>query len=193
MERAIVIGLSSGGMNALNYLFSSLPIDFQIPVIIVQHVSPRSESEWIKWFAEKYGLRIAEAVEKEPVLPQHIYIAPPNYHLLIESDRTFSLTIDERVNFARPSIDVLFESAADAYRSDLTGIVLTGANHDGARGLHYIHQQGGRTIIQDPATAESSAMPASVLKLFQPDHVLSLEEIAALLITENNSLKRHEQ
>lgn len=183
MERAIVIGLSSGGMDALNYLFSVLPRGFATPIIIVQHIGPRSSSEWIEWFSEKYTLPISEAGEKEPILPQHIYIAPPNYHLLIEADRTFSLTIDERVNFARPSIDVLFESAADAYGKQLTGIVLTGANHDGAQGLHYIHRQGGCTIIQDPATAAASAMPAAVLKIFHPDYVLPLEEIAALLIS----------
>lgn len=182
MERAIVIGLSSGGMDALNYLFSALPRTFATPVIIVQHIGPRSSSEWVQWFSEKYSLPISEAGEKEPVLPKHIYVAPPNYHLLIETDKTFSLTIDERVNFARPSIDVLFESAADAYGKHLTGIVLTGANSDGALGLHYIHKQGGCTIIQDPATAAAPAMPASVLRIFQPDYILPLEEIAALLI-----------
>lgn len=184
MERAIVIGVSSGGMDALNYLFSVLPRSFATPVIIVQHIGPRSTSEWVQWFSEKYSLQISEAGEKEPVLARHIYIAPPNYHLLIEADKTFSLTIDERVNFARPSIDVLFESAADAYGKHLTGVVLTGANHDGAQGLHYIHQRGGCTIIQDPATAAASAMPASVLKIFQPDHILPLEQIAALLINQ---------
>lgn len=182
MSKAIVIGLSSGGMNALNYLFSAIPPSFATPVIIVQHVSPRSDSQWIEWLEEKYRLKISEAGEKEPILPGHIYFAPPNYHLLIEADRTFSLTIDERVNFARPSIDVLFESAADAYGKNLTGVVLTGANHDGAKGLHRIHLCGGLTIVQDPSTAAASAMPLSVLKIFQPDHVLPLEEIAALLI-----------
>lgn len=181
-EGAIVIGVSSGGMNALKLIFSKLPPGFRTPIIVVQHVSPRSDSGWISLMNDQCALQVREAQEKEPVLQGHIYFAPPNYHLLIENDRTFSLTIDERVNYARPAIDVLFESAADAYGAQLTGIILTGANHDGTAGMRYIRERGGRTIVQDPATAASPAMPASVIAAFPPDHVLPLEEIVELLI-----------
>ena len=112
--KAIVIGVSSGGMNAMKILFSSLPVGFSIPIVMVQHISPRSDNKWIALLNDKSNLTIKEADEKEKIESGNVYIAPPNYHLLIERDKTFSLTIDERVNFARPSIDVLFESAAEA-------------------------------------------------------------------------------
>ena len=179
---AIVIGVSTGGLNALKFLFSGLPSGFRIPMIIVQHLGARSENEWISLLKDKERLNIREADEKEVIENKSIYLAPANYHLLIEKNRTFSLTIDERVNFARPSIDVLFESAAEAYRDKLIGIVLTGANNDGAKGLAYIKEWGGLTIVQDPATAEAHYMPAAAMALKQPDHVLSLENIVELLI-----------
>jgi two-component system chemotaxis response regulator CheB len=188
-DGAIVIGVSAGGLNALNYVFSALPADFTTPIITVQHTSSRSSGDWITLLNNRSRLEISEAQEKEPIQAGHVYIAPANYHLLIEKDKTFTLTIDEKVNFARPSIDVLFESAADAYGNNLTGIILTGANHDGASGLYAVHLRGGCTIIQDPATAVSPAMPLSVLKIFQPDHILPLEEITALLIQKESILK----
>jgi len=179
---AIVIGVSSGGMNALNYIFSTLPADFSIPIIIVQHVSARSDNEWINLLNDKSNLTIKEADEKEKIETGKVYIAPANYHLLIEEDRTFSLTIDERVNFARPSIDVLFESAAEAYKNKLIGIVLTGSNNDGAKGIKRIKECGGLAIIQDPETAESPTMPASAIAVIQPDYILPLEKIIEMLI-----------
>ena len=179
---AIVIGVSSGGMNALKYLFSILPADFRIPIIIVQHVSARSDNQWIKLLNDKSNLSIKEADEKEKIEQGTIYIAPSNYHLLIEKDKTFSLTIDERVNFARPAIDVLFESAAEAYKKKLIGIVLTGSNNDGAKGIKRIKECGGLAIIQDPKTAESPSMPASAIAIIQPDYILSLEKIVSILI-----------
>ena len=111
---AIVIGVSSGGLNALKFIFSALPANFSIPIIIVQHIGSRSDNHWIKLINDKSNLHLKEADEKEKIKKGNVYIAPPNYHLMIERDKTFSLTIDERVNFARPSIDVLFESAAEA-------------------------------------------------------------------------------
>jgi len=195
---AIVIGVSSGGMNALKFIFSTLPASFSIPIIIVQHVSPRSDNEWIELLNENSNLTIKEADEKEKIAcpteqsfgrePGNVYIAPSNYHLLIEKDKTFSLTIDERVNYARPSIDVLFESAAEAYKNKLIGIVLTGSNNDGAKGIKRIKECGGLAIIQDPKTAESSYMPASAIaaclsgrQAIQPDYILSLEKIIELI------------
>ena len=179
---AIVIGVSSGGMNAMKILFSLLPMEFNIPIVIVQHISPRSDNQWIKLLNDKSNLHIKEADEKEKIEPGNIYIAPPNYHLLIERDKTFSLTIDERVNFARPSIDVLFESAAEAYNSKLIGVVLTGSNNDGTKGIKRIKECGGLAIIQNPETAESAYMPASAIAAIKPDYILSLEDITELLI-----------
>ena len=179
---AIVIGTSSGGMNALKFLFSSLPVDFSIPIIIVQHISPRSDNQWIKLLNINSKLYLKEADEKEKIEHGKVYIAPPNYHLMIERNKTFSLTIDERVNYSRPSIDVLFESAAEAYKNKLIGIVLTGSNNDGTKGLKRIQECGGLTIVQDPETAESAYMPASAIAAIQPDYILSLEDITKLLI-----------
>lgn len=179
---AIVIGVSSGGMNAMKVMFSILPKDFNTPIIIVQHMSSHSDSQWIKLLNDKSNLYIKEADEKEKIEHGNVYIAPPNYHLLIEKDKTFSLTIDERVNFARPSIDVLFESAAEAYKNKLIGVVLTGSNNDGTKGIKRIQECGGLAIIQDPETAESAYMPRSAIAAIKPDYILSLEGIIKLLI-----------
>jgi two-component system chemotaxis response regulator CheB len=187
---AIVIGVSSGGMNALKFIFSTLPADFSIPIIIVQHVSARSDNEWINLLNNKSNLTIKEADEKDKIETGNVYIAPANYHLLIETDKTFSLTIDEHVNFARPSIDVLFESAAEAYKNSLIGVVLTGSNNDGAKGIKRIKELGGMVIIQDPKTAESSTMPESAIATVQPDYILSLEEIVQLLIKITRPIKK---
>jgi len=166
----------------MKIMFPLLPKDFSIPIIIVQHISPRSEGYWIKLLNDCCKLEIKEADEKERVESGKIYIAPPNYHLLIEKNKTFSLTVDERVNFARPSIDVLFESAAEAYRNKLIGVVLTGSNSDGSNGLKRIKDYGGLTIVQHPETAESAYMPASAITATEPDYILDLEDIIELLI-----------
>jgi two-component system, chemotaxis family, protein-glutamate methylesterase/glutaminase len=179
---AIVVGVSSGGMNAMKIMFSLFPKNFNLPVIIVQHLSSRSDSQWIKVLNDKSNLHIKEADEKEKIEKGIVYIAPPNYHLLIEKNRTFSLTIDEKVNYARPSIDILFESATEVFKNKLIGIVLTGANNDGTNGIRKIKESGGLVIIQDPETAESPYMPASALRAVKPDYVLNLEDIIKLLI-----------
>lgn len=179
---AIVAGVSSGGMKALKGLFSLLPEDFRIPIIIVQHVSPYSDNHWIELLNAKSKLTIKEADEKEKIKEGNIYIAPANYHLLIERNKSFSLTIDERVNYARPSIDVLFESASDAYGDKLIGIILTGSSNDGAKGIKYIKENGGMAIAQDPETADSPHMPKSAIEATKPDYVLPLENIVELLI-----------
>lgn len=179
---AIVIGVSSGGMNAMKIIFSAMPAHFSIPMIIVQHLGANSDGQWITLLNDKSQLEIKEADEKEKIEKGIIYIAPPNYHLLIEKDKTFSLTIDERVNYARPSIDVLFESAAEAYRNKLIGIVLTGANNDGTKGIKRIQECGGLTIIQDPKTAESAYMPKAAIAAIEPNFIGSLDDIAEFLI-----------
>ncbi|MCW3104829.1 MAG: chemotaxis protein CheB [Bacteroidetes bacterium] len=187
---AIVIGVSSGGMNAMNILFSRLPKEFSIPIVLLQHIGPHSDNLWIKILNNKTNVVIKEADEKEKIEKGRVYVSPPNYHLLIEKNKTFSLSIDARVNYARPSIDVLFESAAEAYKSKLIGIILTGSNSDGTNGMKRIKECGGLTIAQDPETAESGYMPASAIAAVKVDHILSLQGISDLLIKiakENNA------
>jgi two-component system chemotaxis response regulator CheB len=180
---AIVIGVSSGGMNAMKVIFSLLPKDFNTPVIIVQHIGAHSDSLWVKLLNDKSNLPIKEADEKEKIENGKVYFAPPNYHLLIEKDRTLSLTVDERVNYSRPSIDVLFESAAEAYTDKLIGVILTGSNNDGTNGIKRVKECGGLAIVQNPETAESAYMPKSAIAAIKPDYILSLEGITELLIT----------
>jgi two-component system chemotaxis response regulator CheB len=151
---AVVIGSSAGGLNALKTIFQGLDGTFPLPVIIVQHISPDSDNYLIHILNDMNKLKVKEADEKESPVAGTAYIAPPNYHLLVESDGTFTLTVDERVNYARPSIDVLFETAAEAWRGKLIGIILTGANNDGSKGLKRIKELGGLAVVQDPETAE---------------------------------------
>lgn len=174
---AIVIGASAGGFEALNYMISALNKQLTTPIIVVQHLSPNFDSKLAKIFNRISHMQVKQAEDKEAILDNHIYVVPPNYHLLVEKDFTFSLSSDAKVNFSRPSIDVLFETAADAYRNRLIGILLTGANADGALGLKKINDCGGYTIIQSPSEAYAKAMPESALKLFTPNKILNLKEI----------------
>jgi two-component system chemotaxis response regulator CheB len=178
---AIVIGSSAGGLNALKTIFRGLSKRFNIPLIIVQHISPDAENYLIQILHDLRKLKVKEADEKERPVPGVAYLAPPNYHLLLEADRTFTLTIDERVNYARPSIDVLFETAAEAYKDKLIGIILTGANNDGSLGLKKIKDFGGLTIVQDPETAEVESMPRAAIQTAVVDHIVPLDEIASFL------------
>jgi two-component system chemotaxis response regulator CheB len=181
--KAIVVGSSAGGLNALKSLIGNLNKSFSIPVIIVQHISPDSENYLVHILNELKRLKVKEADEKEIPKEGFAYVAPPNYHLLVEPDHSLTLTVDERVNYARPSIDVLFETAAEAYRDKLVGIILTGANNDGSMGLKKIKELGGVAIVQDPVTAEVDSMPRAAIQNCKVDYILSLEEIAALLNT----------
>lgn len=186
---AIVVGVSAGGMEALNCVLPQLPPDFALPVIIVQHAHPTSDNFLAHYLDEKCNLRVKEADEKEDIAGGVIYIAPPNYHLMIEDDRTFSLSVDEPVNYARPSIDVLFKTAADVYGRDLVGLILTGANADGSHGLKTIKGAGGLAIVQDPRTAEADTMPQAAIMAADVDYVLPLEEIGPALIMIANGVK----
>lgn len=179
---AVVIGASAGGMQALTAILPLLPAGYPLPVVVVQHISPQSDNYMVRHFANLCTMKVKEADEKELLLPGTIYFAPPNYHLLIEQNRTFSLSTEGRVKFSRPSIDVLFESAADAYCSRLIGVILTGANDDGSHGLLRIKRCGGLTIAQTPDTAEASAMPQAAISLAKPDLILSPGEIVARLL-----------
>lgn len=168
-------------MNALKTIFLGLDRTFNLPVIIVQHISPDSDNYLIHILNDLKIISVKEADEKEAPRAGMAYIAPPNYHLLIESDHLFTLTVDERVNYARPSIDVLFETAAEAWRDRLIGIILTGANSDGSKGLKRIKELGGLVIVQDPDTAEADSMPRAAILSTAVDYVLPLDEIAPML------------
>lgn len=177
------MGSSAGGLAVLGQILSVLPPDFPVPLIAVQHLHPRQGAFYLQYLNERTALRVKEADEKEDILGGYVYFAPPNYHLLIEEDETFSLSSDEKVNFSRPSIDVLFESAADAYGSGLAGVILTGANNDGASGLNRIKKKGGLALVQEPESAESPYMPRAALELVEADYILSPEDIGAVLAT----------
>lgn len=181
----IAIGVSAGGMKALSTLLPSLPGDYSIPLVVVQHLHPDSGNGYLAEYLDRHcRLKVKEADEKESIAPGNVYIAPADYHLLVERDRTFSLSKDPKVNYSRPSIDVLFETAAEACGPGLIGIVLTGASADGAKGLLAVKRNGGLTIVQDPDSAESKIMPQAAVALCgKVDHLLSLEEIAGLLIS----------
>ncbi|MBE0647506.1 MAG: chemotaxis protein CheB [Bacteroidales bacterium] len=179
--QAVVIGSSAGGLHALKTIFESLDGKFPLPVIVVQHMSPDADDYLATFLNSMKKIRVKEADEKEIPKAGVAYIAPPNYHLLMEHDGSFTLTIGERVNYARPSVDVLFETAAEFYGEDLIGIILTGANNDGSLGLKKIKEHGGLTIVQDPNEAESDTMPRTALEMAKPDHVLTLKEIANFL------------
>ena len=180
--QAVVIGASAGGIHALNTVLSVLPADFRLPILIVQHLHPDSDSYLVQILAEHCALPVKQADEKELIQAGTVYIAPPNYHLLVEEDKTLSLSIDPRVNFSRPSVDVLFETAAQSYRGQLIGVVLTGANRDGCEGVAMIKQLGGCVLVQDPSTAEASAMPEAAIQAVTVDQVLPLEQLGAALV-----------
>ncbi len=179
--KVVVIGVSAGGMGALSVLFSYLPANYHIPIIVVQHLYPTQDRYLVDSFNNNYPLTVKEADEKETIQQRHIYFAPPNYHLLVERDETFSLSIDTKVNYSRPSIDVLFVSAAYVWTAELIGILLTGANNDGASGMSFIKKHGGLTIAQDPATAEYPVMPQAAIDATNVDKILSLEGIGRFL------------
>lgn len=181
--QALVIGASLGGMQVIRSLLLALPADYALPVIVVQHVSDSSKGALADFLDRQCRIRVKEAEEKEPIRAATVYLAPANYHLLVERDRSFTLTVDERVNYARPAIDVLFETAADCYRAGLVGVLLTGANADGARGLQHIRERGGLAVVQDPLTAESPVMPRAGIHLAQPQQVLGPEGIERLLLS----------
>lgn len=178
--RLVVVGVSAGGLHALRTLVGGLPDDFELPMVIVQHRSKDSEL-LCELLQECSTLGVGEVNDKEEIVPGKVYVAPPDYHLLVE-DGHFSLSTDEPVRYSRPSIDVMFESAADAYGMDTVGIVLTGANADGARGLRAIADAGGHCVVQDPETADVRVMPRSALKAVPDACVLPLEEIAPHLL-----------
>jgi len=182
-RRAVAVGCSAGGMQAVAALLAQLGPDFRLPLIIVQHLHREQGDYLYRHYASCTRLIVREAEEREKILPGHVYVAPPDYHLLIERDETFSLSVEEKVNFCRPSIDVLFESAADVYGPALAGVVLTGANSDGALGLKRIKDCGGLALVQQPETAQFPEMPRCALRCAPADQALPVEELGRLLNT----------
>lgn len=181
--RAIVIGASAGGVAALLKVLGCLPADFAIPVLCVLHLPEDRDSHLAEVLQRKLLRPVLEARDKERIVSGTIYVAGPSYHLSVEEDYSLSLSQEEPLRFSRPAIDYLFQSAADAYGPDLLGVLLTGASEDGAEGLAYIKQCGGRTVVQDPRDAQVALMPEAALALHQPDHILSLSGIGQLLAT----------
>ena len=178
---AIVIGASAGGVDALAILFEALPEGFKPSILVVVHIPPDRPSLLADLYRARTRLPVREALDKEPIEPGTIYFAPPDYHLQVEPDRHLSLSGDPPVAFSRPSIDVLFESAAHAYRDRLLGIVLTGANSDGAQGLAGIRAAGGHAWVQQPQDAAADAMPAAALASAGADLVLPIRDMAERL------------
>lgn len=177
----VAIGCSMGGMHALQTIFETLPADFPLPITVVQH-RYRTSNEGLPQFLRRHSkLNVVDTTDKEWIKPGTVYLAPANYHLLIERGE-LSLSVDEAVAYSRPSIDVMFESAADAYGSGVIGVVLTGANSDGARGADRIKKRGGFVIAQDPKTAESPAMPQAAVDTARVDRILPLERIGPFLV-----------
>ena len=179
---AVVIGASAGGVDALIALLGGLPAHWRLPLAVVVHLPEGHESRLAEVFSHRLPFAVQEAADKAPVAPGALYFAPSGYHLSIERDRRFSLSCEPPVLFSRPAIDLLMTSAADAYGPALVGVLLTGANEDGAQGLLRIRQAGGLTVVQDPAEALVATMPRAAIAAHAPDFVLPLREIRALLL-----------
>lgn len=175
------MGCSAGGIDALRTVLAGLPAAFPLPVVIVSHTGPTVDSLLPEVLRPVCPLPVDEASERCPVVARRVHVAPPGYHLLIEADHTFALSVDAKVRNVRPAIDVLFASAADAYGDGLICVVMTGANDDGSRGLAAVKAKGGFAIVQDPETAFARAMPEAAIATGRVDRVVPLGAIAAEL------------
>jgi two-component system chemotaxis response regulator CheB len=178
---AIVIGASAGGVEALGLILPALPATFRPSMLIVLHLPRERPSLLVEIYEKRCALPVREADDKEPIEPGTVYFAPPDYHMLVERNRQIALSTEEPVHYSRPSVDVLFESAAQVYGNKLLGVILTGANEDGAAGLHAIHRAGGVTVVQQPDSAKVPLMVVSALQRTPADFVLPLAGIAQLL------------
>lgn len=179
--RAVVLGASAGGLKALSKILQALRSDFPLPVLAALHIGEDSRDGTAKVLGHRSKLKVADITDGLTIKPGFFHLAPAGYHMLVERNGTLALSIDDRVGFSRPSIDVLIESAADAYRNELVAVILTGANNDGAAGLVATRSRGGVGIVQDPATSEAPTMPAAALEAAGADHVLDLDGIADFL------------
>ena len=177
----VAIGASWGGLQAIGEVLEGLDPDFGAPIVVAQHRSASDDKGLLpELLARRSGLTVVDGEDKDPLIPGRVILAPAGYHLLVE-DGCVHLSCEDFVQFSRPSIDVLFQSVAEAYGSSAVGVVLTGANDDGANGLAEIKRRGGHTIVQDPDTAERPEMPRAALRAVEPDAVLRLDEIAGHL------------
>ena len=179
--KAVVIGASAGGVDALLQVLTGLPKGYKLPVVVVLHLPEDRQSLLSEVFGHRMAIPVREATDKQPLDEGTLYFAPAGYHLLLESDCSFSLSCDAPEFFSRPSINVLLESAADALGDGTCGILLTGANEDGARGMARIGAAGGLTVVQDPQEAQCPDMPRAALALRPPDYVLPLKDIHTLI------------
>ena len=177
----VVVGASWGGLQALTTLVSGFPKSFPLPIVVVQHRSRDSTSALAELLQDVSELSICEVEDKAPIVPGHVHIAPPDYHLLVDRG-SFSLSTEAPLRYSRPSIDITFESVAYAYNETAIGVVLTGANQDGSEGLRTIVARHGTAIVQDPDTAESPTMPRAALLAVPKATVLRIEEIAPFLV-----------
>jgi two-component system chemotaxis response regulator CheB len=175
---AVVLGCSAGGVQAMLALFPKLSVDFKPYLIVVCHAGAEGVELLCEVLGRVSALPVREAAERDSPQPGVIYLAPAGYHLYLEREGQFALSIDPKVCFVRPSIDILFESAAARHRSKLLAVVLSGANEDGARGLQYVRRLGGYAIVQDPEDAAVPQMPEAALRIAGADDVLPLSEIA---------------
>lgn len=180
---AVVIGASAGGVEVLSLLLAMIPADCRVSFFVVVHIPRERPSLLSELFASRCALPVREAEDKEPVQPGTVYFAPPDYHMLIDRGPAVALSGDEPVHFSRPSIDVLFDAAADIYGERLLGVILTGANQDGAEGLAAIGRAGGRTVVQEPGSAAVAFLPQAALDAGPVDAVLSIEQLQALFAT----------
>ncbi|NRB23318.1 chemotaxis protein CheB [Shewanella sp.] len=181
MYEAMVIGASAGGLHALTAILPQLPYDYPLGILIVQHRCRQADNFLVEYLNDRSAVVVKEAEPGEPVLPAHVYLAPAGYHLLVERDKTLSLSIDPPVNYSIPSIDVLFQSAATCYKEQLIGLILTGANSDGSLGLKMIKDYGGFVLVQDPQTAEVDVMPKSAIAMVVVDRVISMDKLGHYL------------
>jgi two-component system chemotaxis response regulator CheB len=178
----VVIGASAGGLVAVGTVLSALPSGFPLPIAIAQHRSAAPlNGDLPRLWQQQTALRVHEPEDKAPIVPGEVYVAPADYHLLVEARGQFALSTDAPVLWARPSIDVLFQTASDAYGHSLIGVILTGASADGSQGLQAIRAHGGCALVQKPASAECDLMPKAALAATPVNHVLDLEELGRVI------------
>lgn len=180
-REAVVIGVSAGGIAALEKILPCFGADCALAILVVQHMSAGGGHYLVEHFSSGCPLPVREAADKEEIEPGTVYFAPADYHLLVERKKTLALSAEAKVHYCRPSIDVLFETAAEAYTSALAAVVLTGANSDGARGLARVEQLGGLSVVQSPETAEVDVMPRAAMEAAQVDYLLALDDIGPFL------------
>ena len=183
----IAIGASSGGVETVLEILTPLPNGFRTPIIVVQHIRDSSETGRCALYEKIIGIPVKEIEQYQPIQHNAIYLAPGNYHCYVENDRTFSLSVDQKENYSRPSIDVLFESVSKVFGASALGVLLTGANHDGAKGLGSIRARGGLAIVQDPSEAKFAAMPQEAIRADNVDYIYRCKRISEYLISINES------